>query len=598
MSVKRHLFILGLLVLFAPPALAARPTVDVQVDRTSVSMDDELQVTVTGRGDFDRLTEPATPGFEIAGRSQSSQFQFGSGGTSKTKQIQLRLRPQAPGKHILGSATLISGGKPIVASTPVLIEVTKPKATPVVEASQAQDLSRRVGQDLFLTAESARTSYYVGEPFVLTWNLNFNPDVKVSSVEMVHVPKLEGMLAEEISSDGERSRIRKRTISGSQLNYVTRSIQLVTGLKPGRVVVDPMTIRVTTGNRWSRSARYTVKSEPYSFDLLALPTQGRPTAFREGNMGRLSLTASLRRGDGQEPTRAEVGERLILEAIVSGQGNLVGVKPPVITINPAFDVQVLPTKHDDELRQSASGVRGKRVFQYLLTPLEEGRLTTPAVEFAFFDTQAARYRSLSYPGTSIKVTAQNAHAAGASPIAGAVPQGEDIGPTLHGVSLGEGGDARWVGTLPFWLGLVLPLLGFLLVEGRARAQLHRQNNAGKHRERGAYGQGKKRLKLAEQALKEGLVSDFYDHINRTFTSYFEERLNVSARGMTHEVLRAALQSNGYGREMIDSLIVELENCDFARFAPAQDAEEDMRDALDRAQRLLRRFDGVTPEVKP
>ncbi len=465
----------------------------------------------------------------------------------------------------------------------------------MVKASEAQDLSRQLDQNLFLTAESPRTSYYVGEPFVLTWNLNFHPDVKVSSVEMVNVPKLEGMLAEEMSSDDERSRIRKRTVSGRSLNYVTRSIQLVTGLKPGRVVVDPMTIRVTTGSRWSRSARYTVKSEPFSFELLPLPTEGRPSAFREGNMGRLSLTASLRRGDGQEPRRAEVGERLILEAIVSGQGNLVGVKPPVITANPAFDVQVLPSKHDDELRQSASGVRGKRVFQYLITPLEEGRLTTPSVEFAFFDTQAARYRSLSYPGTSIKVTAAAGRGRVTSPIAGAVPQGEDIGPTLHGVSLGEGGSGRWVGSAPFWLGLALPFLGFLIVEGRARALQHREQNAGRHRERGAHGQAKKRLKLAEQALREGLVSDFYDHINRTFTSYFEDRLNVAARGMTHEALRSALQSNGYDTEMIDSLIIELENCDFARFAPSKDAEEDMRDALDRAERLLRRFDAVTPK---
>lgn len=560
-------------------------------------MDDEIQLTVTGRGEFDRLNEPPTPGFEIAGRSQSSQFQFGSGGSSKTKQVQLRLRPQSPGKHTIGSATLLSDGRKVAVSKPILVHVAKVQDAPVVAASQAQDLSRRVGQNLFLTAESARTAYYVGEPFVLTWNLNFHADVKVSSVEMIHVPRLEGMLAEEISEDDERSRIRKRTVAGRPLNYVTRSIQLVTGLKPGRVVVDPMTIRVTTGNRWSRSARYTVKSEPFSFELRALPIEGRPPAFREGNLGRLSLTASLRRGDGQEPKRAEVGERLILEAVVSGQGNLVGVKPPVITPNPAFDVQVLPSTHDDDLRQSPSGVRGKRVFQYLITPLDQGRLVTPAVEFAFFDTEAGRYRSLSYPGTSLKVTAQSGLAVQHSPVAGAVPRGEDIGPTLHGLTLGEGGRAPWVGTPPFWIGLLLPLLGFLVLEGRARAQLHRLENAGKHRERGAYGQGKKRLKLAEQALKEGLVSDFYDHINRTFTSYFEERLNVAARGMTHESLRASLRGFGYAPELIDGLVVELENCDFARFAPSQDAEEDMRDALDRAQRLLRRLDGITPKER-
>lgn len=598
MSVTRHLFILGLLLSLASPAVAARPTVEVTVDRTTLSMDEEIQLNVTGRGDFDRMNEPATPGFEVTGRSQSSQLQFGSGGSSKTKQLQLRLRPQSPGEHTIGSATLISVGRNIAASRPIVVTVRKPKAAPVVPASQAQDLSRRVGQNLFLTAESARTSYYVGEPFVLTWNLNFHPDVKVSSVEMISVPKLERMLAEEISEDAERSRIRTRTVAGQQRNYVTRSVQVVTGLKPGRVIVDPMTIRVTTGNRRSRSKRYTVKSEPFSFELRALPAKGRPAAFREGNLGRLSLTASLRRGDGQEPKRAVVGERLILEVVISGQGNLVGVKPPLITANPAFDVQVLPSTQDDDLRQSASGVRGKRVFQYLLTPLEEGRLVTPVVEFAFFDTQAARYRSLSYPGTSLKVTTQSGQERKGSPVAGAVPQGEDIGPTLHGVTLGDGGRARWVGTSPFWLGLLLPLLGFLVVEGRARVQLHRLENAGKHRERGAYGQGKKRLKLADQALKEGLVSDFYDHVNRTFTSYFEERLNVAARGMTHEALRGALQGYGYAPEMVDDLIVELENCDFARFAPSQDAEEDMRDALDRAQRLLRRLEGVTPQERP
>jgi len=593
-SLPRHLCMLGLLVLVTSPAHAARPTVEVKVDRTVLSMDDELMLTVTGRGDFDRMREPSTPGFEVAGRGQSSQFQFGSGGTVKTKQLQLRLRPQSPGKHTIGSATLVSGGKNVAVSRPVVVEVRTPKQAPVVDAARARDLSRRADQDLFLTAESPRTSYYVGEPFVLTWNLNFHADVKVSSVELVSAPKLKGLLAEEISSDDERSRIRKRTVSGRPLNYVTRSVQLVTGLKPGRVVVDPMTIRVTTGNRWSRSARYTVKSEPYAFEVLPLPTQGRPSAFRDGNMGRLSLSASLRRGDGQQPTKADVGERLILEVVVSGQGNLVGVKPPVITPNPAFDVQVLPSNNDDELRQSASGVRGKRVFQYLITPLEEGRLTTPAVEFAFFDTQAARYRSLSYPGVSLKVTAPSARSTVTSPIAGALPQGEDIGPTLHGVSLGEGGSAPWVGSTPFWLGVLIPLLGFLAVEARVRALQHREKHAGKHRERGAYGKGKKRLKLAEQALKEGLVGDFYDHINRTFTFYFEERLNVAARGMTHEALRAVLQGGGYEGDLIDAVIVELENCDFARFAPSQDAEEDMRDALDRAQRLLRRLDAVTP----
>ena len=138
-------------------------------------------------------------------------------------------------------------------------------------ASNAQDLSRHISQPMFLTAETPRTSYYVGEPFVLTWNLNFHTEVQVSSVETIKTPELHGMLAEEMIDENTRTRIRTRTIAGKKMHYATRSLLLVTGLSPGRVVVDPMAMRVTTGNRWTRSQRYTVKSEPFTFDLLPLP---------------------------------------------------------------------------------------------------------------------------------------------------------------------------------------------------------------------------------------------------------------------------------------------------------------------------------------
>jgi hypothetical protein len=451
---------------------------------------------------------------------------------------------------------------------------------------------------MFLTAETARTSYYVGEPFVLTWNLNFHPEIQVSSIETTKTPELHGMLAEEMLDENARTRIHSRIIAGKKMHYATRSLQLVTGLSPGRVVVDPMAMRVTTGNRWTRSQRYTVQSEPFTFDLLPLPSEGRPPEFRDGNLGRLALSASLRRGDGREPERVQVGERLILEATVSGFGNLVGVKAPVLDATDAFDVQALPTTGDDDIQQSATGVRGKRVFQYLITPLATGARVTPSVGFAFFDTSAGTYRSLRSPGVLIEVVTA-VHAPGlSSPISGAVPRGEDIGPTLHGVPLGQGGGTTWAGGLTFWLWLGLPLLGFGIVEGRARVAQHRSEHAGRHQERAAFGNGKKRLKLAEQALKEGLVGDFYDHVSRTFTAYFEERVNLGARGMTHDALRTSLVDTGYGDELISAVIVELENCDFARFAPSAHAEDRMHDALDRASRLLVRLDAVSPGRRP
>jgi hypothetical protein len=67
--------------------------------------------------------------------------------------------------------------------------------------------------------------------------------------------------------------------------------------------------------------------------------------------------------------------------------------------------------------------------------------------------------------------------------------------------------------------------------------------------------------------------------------------------MTQEELREAALEVGYTPELIRLVFVELDNCDFARFAPAASAQDEMKETLQRVERLLEGLHTVTPRSR-
>lgn len=567
--------------------------VDIDVDRKTATLDDEVHATVRLSGAFDRYTEPKLDGWSVAGQSTSQQIQIVNGRMSKETVLDLRLVPQKEGTLAIGPVQLLRGGEVVASGGPVNVVVRAAREAPPVSAEEARDLERKAGQHLFLHASAPRSTYYVGEPFVVPFELWFRRETQVQSAEVVNAPKLEGLLAEELLATDESPRVEERRLGSTVFRVVPRSVQLLTGLAPGEVMIDPMTVRVTAGDAF-RQKRYTVKSDPFRLSIQDVPAEGRPEAWRDGNVGRFSLAASLRDAGGAEPATVQAGERLVLEVVVSGAGNLIGLKPPVLEGAEGFDVHVLPSTADDVVEKDEIGVHGRRVFQLLLSPRSPGKQTTPTVRFAFFDPQAARFRTLAWEGRPIEVVGRAIVDGRSSQALG----GEDIGPILTEHVLRSTPRTRLVGTPLFWTLLAFPFGAWLVVEGRHRRRLRTLRDPAAQRSRAAFSNAKKRLDLASKASKAGLVKDFYGHVARTLTAFFEERANLPAQGMTHDELRRAAAAAGYPPDLLEAVVVELENADFARFAPAAAQSERMRETLDRVEALVKKLDAVNPERRP
>lgn len=154
---------------------------------------------------------------------------------------------------------------------------------------------------------------------------------------------------------------------------------------PGRVVVPPakLSYAVPMGaSFFSREETKLLRSESVSFVAIAPPLAGRPANWN-GAVGDLRVAASV------EATSTRVGDPFVLTLRVSGEANVHLLPRPVFALSWAT---VVPSAERVAIDTLAPTVRGTKEFDFLVTPSVEGRAQLPAIEYAFFDPSARRYR--------------------------------------------------------------------------------------------------------------------------------------------------------------------------------------------------------------
>src|SRR5262249_22741514 len=142
------------------------------------------------------------------------------------------------------------------------------------------------------------------------------------------------------------------------------------------------------------------------------------------------------------------------------------------------------------------------------------------------------------------------------------------------------------------LGLPMALWVLILVGDRVRERLRRQTP--RARLRRARGRARKRLRLAEVHIRGGRAGKFFGEVSRVLQEHIEERVGEPVAALTRDQLRDLLTRPGSPEETVDALVRELENSDFARFAPSASGPGEMRAALRRVRALLGAIERVRP----
>lgn len=449
-------------LLFAVAALVQAPEVTATVDRTRLSVGDEVTLTVrvrTRSTDSLKVTLPTFTGLSLMASSEFTQVAFAPDAAPvRTTQRDLQLRVEKAGPVVLGPVRVHQGrhtvetasitltvdtGSALRAELGVIARRLLEGAPPPPRTGQVA-LTVLVPDDTVLTGQQLDIVAAAWFPRELWSRLRRPPVVLLGTPAGVWAysqPSPVGIAA-------------SRLVDGQWLDLAVAH-QTVFPLAPGRVVIPPATLTYAvpvTFSFFSREERFSLHTDSVPITVLPLPLAGRP-ADDAGVVGQgLTLDVSV------TPTETRVGEPIEVSAAISGTGNVALWPEPVIRW--PTGLRPYPAEATTRIEPRSGRIAGVKSFRYLVVPDSAGRAGLPAVRYPYYDVALGTYA-----------------VAGAQPPRIAVQPGLEVRaarslPALRGAD--GGGISRTASRVGLWmwgLGVVVPPLAVWLLRRRRAAQV-------------------------------------------------------------------------------------------------------------------------------
>ncbi len=330
------------------------------------------------------------------------------------------------------------------------------------------------------------------------------------------------------------------TING--LRYVVQELFVpVYPLLTGELTIESARLEVT-GNLFRDVAMF--ESNPVSLEVVSLP-EAVPDGF-SGAVGQFSLDVSVDR------VQTALGEPLVLEISLTGQGNLEQIPAPELRLPDgwrAFEDESLAT-----LDVNIAGLfLWERSFTYLLVPNRAGTVEFAPVVFAHFDPSTSDYVTLTGPAFTVDVLAA---ADGTTSLASPQELEMAFAPELKTISMTSSVSAPmwWLWLVPLG-GPLLLLLSTQVKAWRRRWRISRQQS-----------QALRRAKSQMRRLADKKSGE-YTALESAILGYCWDKLGYT-QDDGQDTVKDALHNVGLDWQLVESLMVLLQQVEAARYMPS------------------------------
>jgi hypothetical protein len=624
------LFSIGLIVALGGAGGAAAQSISVQAQATpgtaglQESIVYKIQVTGAPLSDIETPEPPPTTNLVLKQSTPSRQrdLSFKSGRLGRTIAFQWRYRPMRVGIARFRPAEISIRGETYTtdeirvrvvpqAQRPARSSATPHGAPTAPSPSSPSASGSRDGasgsevlqpQDLFIRATADAKEAYQNEQITIEYRLFFRPGIQLRHSRLASAWDANGFWREELDV-ASRPVPRTEEIDGQTYRTIVLKRVAVFPTRTGSLQVDPLTIE-TEAHASHRSSRdHTLQSrfEPVTLSSEALtlttrPLPDAPPAAFDGAVGDFTLTTDI------STDSVAVGEAITLRATIGGTGNLATLQPPPLEVPSAFE-RYDPTVTTD-IHRGRDEIRGSKTFTYTVVARKSGTFTLPPIAFAYFDPDAATYRTLRSRPTRIRVTGE-----AQKEVAGTTGDGLPVG-DIAGLMTSPGGAAgAWqrLSAAPLYRrlwtygALAAPLLlavGVLAFRRRRASSKDADDGSAAARKSVSLADAQAHLREARQALEKGESDVVHPMIERAVRGFLENRLDLPAPGMTQSSLDDRLQRAGVREGVRSSVRTLLDACDRAQYTPASPSPRDTRKALTRAEDLLRSLHEDLPSSGP
>jgi len=583
------LTIITLAILSATPILAQGQPITASVDRTRLTTDDTLVLTVSVNADTPSPPNPSLPalnGFAVVGSSSSSQISIINGTMSAQVIYSYRLQPFEAGNLTIEPVSVILNGQ-TYNTQPITIQVTQgtgmptsgaaPSApAPLTQQPAAPTSTQFAGQETFVEAEVDNANPYLGEQVTYTFRFYQAADDVFSS--FFDQPQFEPPAFKGFWTENQPDQNQYRVQYGGRLYNVTELRTVLFPTVAGPITIEPAMLTVS-GSFFSRGGRF--QTQPVSLDVKQLPANA-PASF-SGAVGQYQIQATV------DTTQSKVNEPITWQVTLSGQGNLNTVADPNwpdIDNWRSFESQATINTQ----MQNGTMV-GTRTYERLLVPQAEGEYTVPGLEYTYFDPTTGQYQTISTQAVPISIAPGNGTIT-QSYVPVANPEQENVEQVAT--------DIRHLKPAPdrlnavdgpitesplYWLAWGIPLMGLVGNFVWQRRQQFWQNNTDLARSSKAH-------KKAKQALAQvSRQSDgVYSAAAQILNTYLADKLNQPVVGLTQPALAQLLAQNGLNPDLIERVKVCLMDAELGHYSP--DAGHP-----DHAKNLLKEIDALIKDLE-
>lgn len=539
--------------------------------------------------DFDYIAGPYTS------QSSSTSFVNGKRTSSFTLTYTYTLIPNKEGTFTLPPATIKVDGEQYT-SNGVRITVLPPdQPSNVSTASQQSNANVSIqpreatnanAENIFMRTLVSKTKVHEQEVILLTYKLYFAGVDVAQFTNNTRLPEFKGFLKQEL----EIGEIQTELEHYNGRNYQTAVIYrtLLFPQRSGDIVIDPAQFEAVLRVQNRAQVRsifddffnsYTTVAKPLTAPSVTIHVSelpaGKPSGF-SGGVGQFAINSRISNTD------LQANEAVTLTLTIQGTGNMKLLKTPAVDWPEGFEVY--DPKVTNNFKNSLSGVSGTKTIEYLAIPRAGGTYTIPAVQFAYYDTQADTYKTLSTPEYTLNI-ARSANEESSAAVVNNFVQKENIqqfGSDIRYIYTND--QPRFIqqassitfGSLAFWAWYGVPLLLAAILFFLFRKQIKENADITRVRYKKANKVAQRRLKAAEKLLKENQKEAFYEEIERAAWTYLSDRLSIPTAQLNKENIAQILSNKGVSQTVISELHRVLTTAEFARYAPTSDhAMQDM-----------------------
>ncbi len=377
------------LLFFATLPLAAnaqRENLQSIVDRTSITIDDTLVLTVrytgqslSGKPNLSQLNSH----FEVLSSQQNSRRSIVNGRVTAYTDWIIALAPKKEGTLIIPSFRLGS----------LISDAVEIKVTPAAQAPKGQV------KDIFIETDVDKTSGYVQEQIMLTYRLYFSRNISSLDKPPLDLPN--------ILIDALPERQYNRRIGGKLYAVAEYSFALFPQ-ESGNFVIPAQrwTLVIPQGNNRSFMG-FSSRSESTRrrTDEITITVKQRPSSFPHNHTWLPADQLSLEESWSTDPSQMKPGEPITRTLTLKAKGLMSSQLPAIWAATDKGPHKAYADKPELSEEKNEAGFASTRIESTAIVMNTSGEAILPAIKFPWWDTKADKLKWITIPERSIQISA-------------------------------------------------------------------------------------------------------------------------------------------------------------------------------------------------